>query len=688
MITRTGTRGERGFALVAVMFVMVLLLAIAGALHTAVMNDTSARASHLRATNGFYAAESGINRGMGDYRNVFLSYNIPSDFSAHTLSIDGRTVTYQLTNDPANPYNGIVVPAGRLFAGLNAIEYRYKANSNSQLVTGDTEASIGTQFNVDYIAIFQFLAFFQGDLEILPGANALFHGPIHTNGNLYLNSDATLTIADCLAGGGAGQCPAAIPVVHLSAGGNVYRGRKDTTACNGTVQVAKLVDSDHNGALDLQTLACTGGATAAQSSATLSNWLGAILAKQPVVAVPAPGILARGTGDYWIKADLRIVLDLDSRDANHRFPIVAMNSDGSINAAQNTALQNFMIAKPGRVFYTDVPEAGLRGATTDCSTGSGLPAAGTYCHRVSYDPDFVSKTDVYACPGSDLNLYPGCAKYIANDDLTTGGKTARRGGFYNNREGDWVYLLNVNAHDLLAWNRANAGVFFDPANNNEGGVVIFLSVKGPNSTAVPIASPRYGVRVFGSPNLDFPAGMPDPTGLSVMSDQAIYVEGDYNTGGGACTSFAACPKMPAAFMGDALNVLSSGWTGAGTCRNDCQSFQALASRAAASTAINAGFIAGVDVTTAGNYNGGLENYPRFHEDWSGDTLTYRGSFVSLGAPLHSNGRWCGTGTTCNIYNPPTRNWDFDTDFQNASLLPPMTPRFVTVQQIQFTENFR
>jgi hypothetical protein len=193
--------------------------------------------------------------------------------------------------------------------------------------------------------------------------------------------------------------------------------------------------------------------------------------------------------------------------------------------------------------------------------------------------------------------------------------------------------------------------------------------------------------VFGSPNLDFPAPA-DPTGVTVASDQALYVEGDYNTGGGACSSFASCPKAPAALMADTLNVLSNGWAGATGCRNDCQSFQPLASRPAASTTLFTAFLAGVDQTVPGTYNGGLENYPRFHESWSGTTLAYRGSFVSLGTPRHSSGPWCGTGSTCNIYNPPGRNWDYDTAFQNVANLPPLTPRFVSVDQILFTENFR
>jgi len=682
--TRMGRPRSRGFALVAVMFVMVLLLSVGAALHTSVLSDTAARGGHLRATSGFYAAESGINRGMGEYRDIFLGYNVPtgSDFNPHSFTIDGRNVTYQLANVTGNPFT-VVVPAGRLFSGLNATEYRYTANSTSQLHAGDTEASIGTQFNVDYIPIFQFLAFYQGDLEMLPGPNATFHGPVHTNGNLYLNSGNTLTVADCLQGAGPGQCPAPIPFVHLSAAGNVYRGRKDANSCTGTVQIAKLVDNDHNGALDLQTMTCGGSGTTQESSATLTTWLGAILARQPGVSVPPPSALARGTGEYWQKADLRIVLDLDNPDAG-LYPVVAQNVDGSLNAIQGVALTNFMNAKPGRIFYTDVPQAGKRGAAADCTA----PGLNTYCHKDSYPVHFPLQTDVYACATTDLNLYPGCARYIQPLNLSGGRVTARRGGFYNNREGDWVTMLNVDLHDLLAWNRAQGGPLFDPNNNNEGGIVIFLSVKGP--AAVGVGSPRYGVRVFGSPNLDFPAGMADPTGVTVVSDVGTYVEGHYNSGTLACTfgGAGACPKMPAAFFGDTLNILSANWSSSAACRNDCQSFQVLANRPAISTTVYAAFIAGVDVTTVGNYNGGFENYPRFHEDWGGQTLTYRGSFVSLGPPVHNNGPWCGTGAACNVYNPPTRNWDFDTDFQNAALLPPITPRFVTVQQILFTENFR
>ena len=113
-------------------------------------------------------------------------------------------------------------------------------------------------------------------------------------------------------------------------------------------------------------------------------------------------------------------------------------------------------------------------------------------------------------------------------------------------------------------------------------------------------------------------------------------------------------------------------------------------RAAASTTIFAAFASRVDNTNMATtgYNGGLENFPRFQEDWSGDTFTYRGSFVSLGTPLHANGHWTADGDSYNMYNPPARNWDYDPQFNDVAMLPPLTPTFVAVRQIVIGEDFR
>jgi hypothetical protein len=648
--------------MVGVLFIMVLLLSLGAIIHTGVIGETALRGAHARSTNGFYAAEGGLNLGAGATRNIFLAYGLPTAaaFEEKVYPLGDRTVRYRLTELPGNPQQ-VKVPAGRPFAGLNAIRYRYTATSSAEHFDEDVEARLGVEFDVDYIPLFQFLAFYAGDLEILPGPDMTLNGPIHTNGNLYLNAGGTLTIAES----------AAVPTVHVTAAGDVHRGRLDMTACEGTVSIAKLEDADKDGALDRVKMPCAG----LQSDTALSQWAGAIRSHQPVLSVPTFDLIARGSGDLWRVADLRLVLDLSAADANGRFPIVVQRADGTVDVAKNAVLQAFLTTMPGRLFYSDVPRPG-HDADNDCA------ATDSYCNRSSYTPAFSQASDVYACAGSSLGLYASCTTNVPTEALSTGGVTARRGGFYNNREHAWTYLLNLNLHDLLVWNRLRPADqrLFVPDDASEAGVVIFASVAGPGSTGA-IPSPRYGVRVFGTPDLDFPAGADDPTGVTVVSDQAMYVEGNYNVGD------AAHPWQPAALIGDTLNVLSNNWSGDGTCRNDCQSRKPLGSRSGTATTINAAFMAGVDVTAPGSYNGGFENYPRFHEGWSG-TLRYRGSFVSLGKPRRANGPWCGTGGTCNIYNPPPRDWNYDARFQRAENLPPMTPRVVSLQQIFFAETFR
>ena len=120
---------------------------------------------------------------------------------------------------------------------------------------------------------------------------------------------------------------------------------------------------------------------------------------------------------------------------------------------------------------------------------------------------------------------------------------------------------------------------------------------------------------------------------------------------------------------------------------------ALANREASNTVINAAFLSGTDSTDGVEgtgpvfgdaYNGGLENYPRFHESWSGHTLTYRGSFVSLSTPRHVDGAWVYGNPQ---YTAPNRNWRYDTDFNNAENLPPLSPRFVSLKQELFMRQF-
>src|SRR4029078_10976703 len=102
---------------------------------------------------------------------------------------------------------------------------------------------------------------------------------------------------------------------------------------------------------------------------------------------------------------------------------------------------------------------------------------------------------------------------------------------------------------------------------------------------------------------------------------------------------------------DAVNILSNSW-------KDSQSGT---SPAAAATTINAAIVSGNVPTGSGYYSGGVENFPRFLENWSNKSFTYYGSMIQLYKSQQAIGHWGAN----NVYSPPNRAWYFDTNFVSS-----------------------
>ena len=176
------------------------------------------------------------------------------------------------------------------------------------------------------------------------------------------------------------------------------------------------------------------------------------------------------------------------------------------------------------------------------------------------------------------------------------------------------------------------------------------------------SSARRGIRIKNGTKI--------PTsGLTVASNNPVYIQGDFNTGGngGSVTppsdsgnpSDATTPQVsgytraPVSILADAVNILSNNWS-------DSQSgTMPDATNTTVNVAIIAGTVPTAPVGGDGSYSGGAENFPRFLEDWSSATLTYYGSMVELYQSKQSIGEW----GKANVYNPPTRQWYFDSNFQ-------------------------
>lgn len=236
---------------------------------------------------------------------------------------------------------------------------------------------------------------------------------------------------------------------------------------------------------------------------------------------------------------------------------------------------------------------------------------------------------------------------------------------FDGRERRFVDVLDIDLIELRNW----VGTALDRQTQ-----VLYVTFTG-TPTLNAARDPRGdGVR----PVVRLINGSQLPNALTVATDRSLYVQGDYNT-----TNW-----VPAALAGDALVILSGGWTdaqhqcapyvpGTGPLTAICGGFTV---PSANSTEIWAAVLAGhtgtpCDHEAAGCpggyqdfYSGGLENFPRFLENWSGKTLKYRGSLVSLHLSAYATGTW-----NSSYYSPPQRDWLFETRFNDPVNLPPATP---------------
>jgi hypothetical protein len=125
---------------------------------------------------------------------------------------------------------------------------------------------------------------------------------------------------------------------------------------------------------------------------------------------------------------------------------------------------------------------------------------------------------------------------------------------------------------------------------------------------------------------------------------------------------------PASLVADAVTILSPNWV-------DTNSTASVSSRKAKPTTVNAAILTGVVETTLGKYSGGMENFPRFLEDWgSANAFTYNGSMVKMFPSQYGTNAWGKS----DVYNPPKRDWAYDLNFNDAEKLPPLTPSLMYV----------
>lgn len=221
---------------------------------------------------------------------------------------------------------------------------------------------------------------------------------------------------------------------------------------------------------------------------------------------------------------------------------------------------------------------------------------------------------------------------------------------------------------------------------------------------------RRALKVVGGSSINLgtcPDG--EPCGLTVVSENPVYVEDDFNAPQGG-NGNAGNTHVASSIIADAVTLLSDNWNDvnsfifpyySGSCPNSSGPPQGGAwgtcGRNAITTNYRFAIVAGKGISfpqpstcgTGGCYDdfgtdGGVHNFIRMLENWGGHTLYYRGSVVSFYYSRQATGVY-KDGLNNTVYSPPARGYQFDSDFLTPALLPPRTPMFRDVNTVGFSQ---
>ena len=197
---------------------LLLLLTTVGAVNTAITMGKEAQyeLDHTRALAVAEGTTETAQREMLEAVSNFVTFP-PSG----TLKVAG--VDYPYTITPIGTPLTLTDPDG-----VNLLVQHYQISSSVN--TGDGYATVDRVVDLTMTPLFQYMIFYQDDLEILPGPNMTLGGRVHTNGSIYVGSGNTLTV----------------DTEYFHAVDSIYKKRKtDGSESGGTVDIKVTGESTY-----------------------------------------------------------------------------------------------------------------------------------------------------------------------------------------------------------------------------------------------------------------------------------------------------------------------------------------------------------------------------------------------------------------------------------------------------------
>ncbi len=678
------------------------LMAMAG-----VMSWSNENSEHTARNNEYfatsYAAEAATEKVLSSISQQYQNYG----FSLVTANMSSYATTVPTTADGqywgnyqfsgGSTANHVIVTniatsqqivMGAPYNGLTMMANTYEIIANAKNLTSQYNivSTVGQQFYLGTIPLFQFAIFYQGDMEIAPGAAMTISGPVHGNANIYMDPQSGLTFTmppsavltnyehqspldpssrtfSWIVGTFQnGVDPLNLPVGTNTAPGtnvsqNVYAILQPATSgqtpnsATGTNLLYNRADmiilvSNNN------QVTVTSGAGINGQATTITNW----------------GVFLSTNGSFYDQRDNlnvnQLVLNVSNLVAWSATNTVLSPVLSAVRGAGNGNVQSIYLADERSTSNSSVTTNYIPGTnyTTNAATSS------------SYPTNFATAVTNVLSPASSTT-YPTNAAGSVTNVLSPEFSATHPGTYYDFITNDYSYVTNHGGHVTTNL----TGYSYSLITSYNYSYVSRYNYSTLVGTSVTNTSYMTNWTVTSQPGIVLSNGaVLPPQGLSIATPDPAYIIGNWNvkTNNSGLNDIgvnSTAYTYPSAIYADAITVLSPNW-------NPANSTQPLSSRQATSDTVNAAFLTGNVPSDGSYYSGGVENFPRFLEDWGGQTFTYNGSMVCMFSSQIATAPWPSTGT---VYNPPARNWAFDNNFSNPAKQPPMTPQVLSFQRSQW-----
>ena len=644
--------------MLTLLFLAVALTAFASIMYWAASDSIVTERNNLYVSSqaaAESATEKVITTMMRDF--TYGELNPASTYEALIPDTNGWPVlfTFASTNGVANETSVDIGDASwtelpSQFKGLYGYGQNCVVASTATTASGsyNVPSTVAQSIWFGSIPVFQFAIFYNLDMEINPGAGMTINGRVHSNYNIWAtgsSSSSPLVFSTNVdAAGFVTNSPSPLdPQNYGNRSGNVVYDDPNSPVQNSDTLTLPIGTSTNNNPVDVK----------------------AVLDLPPAdMAAPLPAAYSTNGQIYLFnQADL-----------------IVSNSPYGINGSSSTNMLTVFYQNPNQAMPLTVVAPDSQFVQSEPSnsyvTGTGyvtnMVPQTTYITNIVYYTSGKKKGQIRSITVTKQTTYVPVVSTVTVTNVVTGYvmetnyyySYVTNVTFYDYRESKTVQAVQVNVAALDTWltNTSDTGGYQYEQLNDSGSaskghginsIYVYNSVPLDNST-LPAVRLANG------------AELPSD-GLTVATPLPIYVMGNYNvTTNGVNFSESlgdTTNTVPAALLGDAVTILSSSW------KDSYNSGTSLSGRSAADTTVNAATLEGIVPSDGSHYSGGVENFLRLLENWSGHTLTYNGSIVVMFPSQYATGYWNGS-----YYGVPTRHWGFDVNFEQQSELPPLTPQ--------------